>query len=214
MGHKSNIIFDNFPDAVGAIDVSLIQTVRPKVNQKLFYSPKHHQHGIKLQALVTPDGLCIDARFGWPGSIHDKKVFDESGIAKALTFQETNPDRTVITKRLSCLFDRGYTGVKCPAYPEAIVTLRKPKNGELSENQLAFNRRVEHDRVIVENYFSRLRTICGIFAGKYRGERNNFMKSIVMICICLTNFYNSRHPMRVDNVNQRENAENSESDEE
>lgn len=52
--------FRNFPNAVGACDVSLIRIQKPKGydTQKLYYEGKNKAHGIKLQVLFGPDGIC------------------------------------------------------------------------------------------------------------------------------------------------------------
>lgn len=72
--------FKNFPNAVVACDVVLIYINKPSQNQKSSYSVKHKAHGVKLQALVNPDGICVDFIVGWQGSVRDKKVFDESNF--------------------------------------------------------------------------------------------------------------------------------------
>lgn len=200
--HHSAIRFPNHPHALGAVDVALIETVRPKYEQKLFYSVKHHSHGVKLQACVSPDGICIDMCFGWPGSIHDKRCWDESNLLQRLTYQYENPDGSQAIRHYACLFDRGYTGVKSAQYREALVTLKKPIRGELTPQQLEFNRNVESDRVIVENFFMRLRQRFGILQKKFRGDRINLLPPVVTIAVALTNYYNTKHPMRNRNNNE------------
>lgn len=200
--YRSNKRFAHFPHCIGAVDVALIETVRPKQNQKLYYSVKHQSHGIKLQACVAPDGVCIDFQIGWPGSIHDKKCFDESRLLNRLTWQCMEEDGSMTVKHYGCLFDRGYTGVQNENYREAVVTKRKPRGGELSDADLERNRKIESDRVIVENYFMRLRQRFGIMQKKFRGDRANLLHRIVAIGVALTNFYNTRHPMRGNQNNQ------------
>lgn len=70
--------FQHFPEAVGACDVALLFINKPTKNdvQKLYYSSKHKTHGIKLQAIVNPDGLCFHTDISQAGHVHDKKVFD------------------------------------------------------------------------------------------------------------------------------------------
>lgn len=196
VNHQPTKQFANFPQCIGAVDVALIATVRPKYNQKSFYSVKHQSHGIKLQACVAPDGICIDFRLGWPGSVHDKRCFDESLLVQRLTYEVVNADGSRSIKHHGCLFDRGYTGVNNETYPEAVVTKRKPRGGELNDAELETNRKIESDRVIVENYFMRLRQRFGLLQKKFRGDRENLLQSIVAIGVALTNYYNSKHPMR------------------
>ena len=64
----------------GFIDGTLRKTCRPSRGQREFYSGHKRCHGIKLQSVVTPDGL-IALLFGYiAGSRHDAFMLAQSGL--------------------------------------------------------------------------------------------------------------------------------------
>lgn len=188
--------FDNYPEAVGACDVSLIpihSSKNHKIEEK-YYSTKHKRHGIKLQAIVDPDGICIDAKCGYPGSMHDLRVFR---VAK--TLERFIHERTIGNRRCDSyyplLFDKGYVGVDKDNYPEAIVLKKNPRGQKLQPKEKGKNDSIEHDRIIVENYFGRLKTLWPVTQIGFRGNPE-ILRIFTLICVGLTNYYNLLHPMR------------------
>lgn len=189
--------FKHFPDAVGACDVALLFVNKPKgfQEQKGWYSGKHKAHGLKLQAIVNPDGLCVHFDLSQRGNIHDKKVFDLSNALDFITVKRNLPNGSVVQSYLPLLFDKGYTGIN-NYYPNAIVTQRKPIGRDLNEDEQDFNHQVESDRVIVENYFGRMRIKWGILASKFRSDREYLLPNVAKVCIALTNQSVRDSPLR------------------
>lgn len=205
--------FAHFPDAVGACDVALLFVNKPKGEvQKEWYSAKHKAHGLKLQAIVNPDGICIHYDLSQTGHVHDKKVFDVSSALNFVTVRKVMPNRSTTTTYLPLLFDKGYTGVN-HYYPSAIVTQKKPVGGELDDEGRQFNHDVESDRVIVENYFGRMRIKWGILAAKFRSDRK-LLPDVAKVCISLTNQSIRDSPLRASSQNQSSQSDSSDSEEE
>ena len=78
--HLENVItgFENkcgFPQYAGAIDGSHIPIQAPKLNHTTTGS-------IIIQAVVDSDYLFRDINIGWPGSVHDARVFANSKLHK------------------------------------------------------------------------------------------------------------------------------------
>ena len=71
-----NLIFQ----AVGAIGTTFILINKPGSHddQKKNWSFKHGQCGVKIQALVRPNGLCALFQVGIQGSVHDLTALKES----------------------------------------------------------------------------------------------------------------------------------------
>ncbi|CAG8533358.1 13963_t:CDS:2, partial [Dentiscutata heterogama] len=75
-----------FPLIIGAIDSSHIPffEASSRINKDVYFSRKY-QYGIHLQRIVNHKGLFINYDIGWPASVHDAKVFQNSNIYKQST---------------------------------------------------------------------------------------------------------------------------------
>lgn len=138
-------------------------TARPVRGQKRFYSGKKKRHTLKTQVVVArvrkrPGRggqrrrvriVAVSATF--PGSTHDKKVFDRAGV--------------VIPAGATGYGDTAYigTGLKTPR--------RKPRDGELTPRQRAGNRRVGRKRVVVEHGIGKLK-VWRVAAERWRNPRH------------------------------------------
>ena len=68
---------------------------------------KNHVNDIKLQAVVNPARMAIHVNIDYLGSVHDKKLFDVSGVTEFLTVK-----RGVRLLHHPILADRGYAGIE------------------------------------------------------------------------------------------------------
>ena len=73
-----------FPQAVGAIDGTHIPILRPKERASDYYNCKGF-YSVLMQALVEFCGIFMDVNIGWPGKVHDARVFVNSSC-----FQKAN----------------------------------------------------------------------------------------------------------------------------
>ena len=112
-------------------------------NRKGFYS-------IITQAVVDYQYRFLDVYTGWPGSVHDARVFAHSSLYKLGVNNRLLPDNK-----------KSIEGTEMPlyligdsAYP-MITWLMKPfpHNGSLSAEQRSFNHRICRARIVVENAF-------------------------------------------------------------
>ena len=77
-------MFENkwgLPQCAGAIDGSHITVVAPTECHTDFFKKKGW-HSIILQGMVGPTYKFWDINVGWPGSVHDARVFSRSSIYK------------------------------------------------------------------------------------------------------------------------------------
>jgi hypothetical protein len=176
--------FEDYPQAYGAVDASVVRIWRPRVDQQLYYSLKHKCHCVKVQALVAPDGICMHVSAVYKGSVHDKKLFDVSNVADFLTVEG---------RHRQFLADSGYQGLQ-RSIPEVILPFKKPRNDELTEEQKEHNRTLSRNRIIVENFFGRWKELFGIVHVVFRAE-SDFLKMVIPVTIALTNFHVRKHPL-------------------
>ena len=137
-------------------------TARPVRGQKRFYSGKKKRHTLKTQVVVVrvrkkpgrkPQRrrvriVAISPTF--PGSTHDKKVYDKTGV--------------VIPAGVKGYGDTAYIGtpLKTPR--------RKPRKGELTPRQKAGNRRVSKRRIVVEHGIGKMK-VWRVSAERWRNPR-------------------------------------------
>jgi hypothetical protein len=137
-------------------------TCRPVRGQKRYYSGKKRRHTLKTQVVAVRRrkraGRGGDRRRvriaavspSFPGSVHDKRVFDRAGVA--------------IPDGATGYGDTAYlgTGLKTPR--------RKPPRGQLTARQKAGNRRVGRKRIAVEHGIGKMK-VWRIAAERWRNPR-------------------------------------------
>ena len=68
-----------FTQAAGAIDGSHIPILHPYESASNYYNRKGY-YSIIMQAMVDFRGLFMDVYIGWPGKVHDARVFVNSSL--------------------------------------------------------------------------------------------------------------------------------------
>ena len=142
-----------FPQCVGAIDGSHIPIASPQEHLADYHNRKGW-HSIILQGVVDHELRFWNVNVGWPGRVHDARVFSNSTLfekARAGTLLPNTP--------------RLFNGVSVPlvilgdpAYP-LLPWLMKPyvQHGNISSQKKAFNYRLSRARKVIENAFGRLK---------------------------------------------------------
>lgn len=117
---------------------------RPK-DKRRFYSVKQGNHTLKTQVTVTPEGQIVHLSATAGGPAHDMKVLRCSRLM------------TRLPRHVRVWGDRGYTGME-KVYPdrETVVPAKRPKKGELSQEQRELNRLISKVRITVENVINRI----------------------------------------------------------
>ena len=91
------------------------------------------------------------------------------------------------------MFDRGYIGVGT-GLPQAILPFKEPPNGDLNARQQRFNEMVIQDRIIVERWSDRHKTLWGVMAAVFPLHGVAEYEMIYRFCAALTNFHEQMHP--------------------
>jgi hypothetical protein len=128
----------------GFIDGTLRPVARPFVSQRYVYSGYKKRHGLKWQAVTTPDGIFISLCGPWGGPRADPEMLRQSNLLQVLKNECVDADGT----HWNLYGDKGY-------YNTAHV-IAPFKGRSLSEKEQAFNSAMSKIRTSVEWQFGEL----------------------------------------------------------
>ena len=168
-----------FPQTVGAVDGTHIPILRPSEYHTDYYNRKGY-YSMIMQAVVDSYYRFIDIYIGWPGRVHDARVFANSPLFKKAC------DGTLLPHKI-----KNINGVNVPllilgdpAYP-LMPWLMKPfsDNGRLNDDQRRFNYRLSRARMVVENSFGRLKGRWRILLKRLDASESNITNLVAACCI-------------------------------
>ena len=119
-----------------------------------------------MQAVVDCNYLFRDVVIGWPGSVHDARVFSNSAIFKKGNEQKLFPNDV---KKEICGVDIPPVLLVDPAYLFLPWVVKGYPRNEASRNQQVFNYHLSRTRMTVENTF-----------GRWKGRFTRFSKRVDM----------------------------------
>ena len=105
---------------IGAVDGTHIVIKPPKKHKECYYNRKG-QYSLQTQLMFDGNLHILDVYTGWPGSVHDAKVFRNSPLYKLLTC-----DTGIVPDQAIVLGDA--------AYP-SLIHLAVPFKGALTQRQ-------------------------------------------------------------------------------
>jgi len=134
---------------VGAVDGCHIAIACPNENACDYVNRKGY-HSVVLQAVCDNDLFFTDVYVGWPGSVHDARVYRNSPLGESL---ETDPDR---------LCPNGLFLLGDAAYPLSCELMTPIKDtGSLSNAETYYNFCHSSTRMTIERAF-------GLLKGRFR----------------------------------------------
>ena len=158
-GSELNRVVDGFKDkwdiiqCAGSIDGLHIPVSPPACNHTDYYNRKGW-YSVILQAVVDHAYLFRDICVGWPGSVHDARVYANSAVyRKATQGLILNGNSITISQQSVLVYFVGDSD-----YP-LLPWLIKPfdHHAALSSAPKNFNYRISRARIVVENAFGRLK---------------------------------------------------------
>jgi len=158
-----------------AIDATERRVERPSDNdtQKFYYSGKKKCHSVKNNIIVGEIGRKIiylgDTH---EGKMHDKKIADSENVEF--------PEGTELDK------DTGYQGYEPPGV-KTYQPKKKPKGGELTEEEKEENRLLSRIRVVVEHVIGGVKRL-HIVKDVFRNKKEDFEDLVMEIACGLHNF--------------------------
>ncbi len=139
--------------------------------QKHEYSGKKKTHTVKNNLIVDQQNQILFLSSTYPGSVHDKKLADEAG--------HCYPNETVLIE------DLGYQGYELDNI-SVLIPHKKPKNGELTQQQKQENTDLSRIRVPVEHVIGGVKRI-NIVKEKIRLRFKEVRDQVMLIACGLHN---------------------------
>ena len=146
-----------------------------------------------LQAVCDYKYIIRDVNIGWPGRVHDARVFGNSDLFRRGEEGTLFPNWTKSVALAEREIVLPVMLLGDPAYPLK-PWLMKPYShrGQLSDIQQQFNYRLSRARMTIENTFGRLK-------GRWRrllkqmDQDKDFVCKVIATCIVLHNICEMRH---------------------
>ena len=161
-----------FPQCIGAVDGTHISIRKPKENPTSFINRKGY-HSPNVQACVDYNYCCFDVVIKWPGSVHDARVFGNSGI-------NTN---TIVDGEQAvpiCILGD-------PTYLLLPYLMKEFAKGGSTPQEQFVGYRLSSARMVVECAFGRLKARFGILQWPLDLDSDNIITTI-HACFILHNF--------------------------
>lgn len=184
-----------FNNVIGAIDGTHIILGTAPLKQPEIYWNRKKKYSIQCQGIVDHRGIFIDYEIGWPGSVHDAKVYRNSFFYQNVS--------TLIKGWDYLLGDS--------AYPLSNFLI-KPFNNSENNLQTQFNIIHSSHRVVVENAFSRFknRFIC---LKELNVRKISTAVCLTECCIILHNFLEANNDSWEDEDNEINDSDDEEEEE-
>ena len=147
-----------------------IRRPKDKDQQKKDYSGKKKSHR-KKNLLISSEKRIVYLGPTSPGSVHDKKLADESNL--------TYPPDALVVK------DTGFQGYE-PPDTDTLQPKKKPRGRELHPIQKAINQIISRVRVTVEHAIAGVKR-CRIVAATFRNWRPGMVDQVVLAASGLHN---------------------------
>jgi hypothetical protein len=141
-------MMDKLPNCVGYIDGTHVKLEEAPSDDHESYFSRKQQYSIQVQAIVDNERRIRDIYIGFPGSVHDARVFANSNISQhpGLYF---GSDQWIAG-------DSAY-----PLTDYLITPFRRNTPNIREQDRLIFSKRFSKYRVIVENAFGILKEVFG-----------------------------------------------------
>jgi hypothetical protein len=131
------------PEEIDRVIVDSFETPVPRPSiepkQKRLYSGKKKDHTLKTQVVTDANGEILDMDPGHPGPMSDKRLYEQSNVSTQFPNAQKGGDKAYV----------GIEGMQTPQ--------KKPKGGELTDEQKEANREFSSGRVHVEHGIRRIK---------------------------------------------------------
>ena len=168
-----------FPQCAGAVDGTHISIMSPRDFPADYFNRKGW-HSIIMQGMVDHLYRFTDIYIGWPGRVHDARVFGNSTLYQKGVNGTLFPEwtKTIAQEEIPLVV------LGDPAYP-LLPWVMKPyiDNGHLSRDQRRFNYRLSRARVVVEDAYGRLKGRWRCLSKRNDTEISDLPELIAACCV-------------------------------
>lgn len=183
-----------FNNVIGAVDGTHIILGTAPLKQPEIYWNRKKKYSIQCQGIVDHRGIFIDYEIGWPGSVHDAKVYWNSFFYQNVS--------TLIKGWDYLLGDS--------AYPLSNFLIKPFNNSENLQSQ--FNIIHSLHRVVVENAFGKFKNRFSCLK-ELNVRKISAAVCLTECCIILHNFLETNND-NWDELDESDNDDNSDNDNE
>lgn len=182
------------PQAIGAIDGTLIEIVAPIEGDKISYYARTKRYAVNTQALAGANLIFLHLATGYPGSTHDARMFRSSDI---FTYAERGdilqyPEEIIENHRIKPLI------LGDGAYPLSTYLMKPyPQSVALTRDEVKFNKKLSGARVLVERAFGILKARYRILLKRLDSQITN-VSDVIIACVVLHNFCQSQNDQYMD----------------
>jgi DDE superfamily endonuclease len=127
----------------GSVDGTFRPIARPIDRQVIYYSGYYHLHGVKYQAIQTPDGLITSLIGPFAGSLHDVNIWDQTAIQDKIRSLQVDQEALYIFGDSAY---QGRLGIICPK--------KDNRHNPLTQIQKSYQQWLSSHRVNVECGFA------------------------------------------------------------
>jgi hypothetical protein len=175
---------ERFPECGMVVDATVRDRGRPVGRYdeaQRYYSGKCHCYCLKSQVITDHQGAAILVTPGVPGAMHDMLLFREHiGELEELIHRHIGEPVTILA-------EKGSIGNSGSPQVVLVTPHRKPPLKVFRLEQQQDNAEIGSERVIIENFFGRMRTKVHITSGRW-SHKEEFCPIVFEICCALVNF--------------------------
>ena len=141
------------PNIVGAIDGTHIKIISPR-DSAVDYFSRNQQHDFIIQAVADGKGLFLDFAAGYPGSLHDARVYRNSFLYQRASNEELlrEPVERIGNRNIHPYL------VGDSAYPISPWLMKPYPEATRNPGEITFNKELSSARVAIECAFGRLKS--------------------------------------------------------
>ncbi|XP_052693306.1 multiple epidermal growth factor-like domains protein 10 isoform X2 [Crassostrea angulata] len=165
-GYQGTECIDSFPNVLGCIDGTQIKIKKPKENETDFVNRKGY-HSLNVQMCCDASFVITSCEAGWPGSVHDSRIFRQSGLCAQI--ENGQHDGLLL----------GDSGYPCRTF------LMTPFLSPSTPAEQRYNQSLCRTRVLIEQTFGVLKRRFQCLHHEIATEPNQAITYMLLVLCCI-----------------------------